>query len=192
MRHGVGRRCCISASPSNPSLRGSGGGRGVVRRVWMGPGSALPYNVPRDAHRPDHIRATPHGSRQSPAAAAVGVPAVDQVAVTERAAKFTKRSIKNESKVAGLKLAMSMSTSPPWKAKTPPEVRGLCAKAITRPLPARPPRGGGGLCLPPLCPDRQGGPRRPGQGGLGGHRLSLGTVAPRHPARRNGWWPRRR
>ena len=36
------------------------------------------------------------------------VPLVDQVGVDERAAKFTKRSIKNEAKAVGLKMAVSM------------------------------------------------------------------------------------
>ena len=35
-------------------------------------------------------------------------PTIDQVGVEERCARFQTRSIKNETKIAGLKLAMSM------------------------------------------------------------------------------------
>ena len=35
-------------------------------------------------------------------------PRVDQVGIEERASRFTKRSIKNETKINGLKLALNM------------------------------------------------------------------------------------
>lgn len=58
-------------------------------------------------------------------------PAIDQVGVEERIARFTKRSIKNESKLAALKLAMSMLDLTTLEAKdTPGKVRQLCAKAM--------------------------------------------------------------
>jgi deoxyribose-phosphate aldolase len=56
---------------------------------------------------------------------------VDQVGVEERVARFTKRSIKNESKLAALKLAMSMVDLTTLEARdTPGKVRQLCAKAM--------------------------------------------------------------
>ena len=58
-------------------------------------------------------------------------PTVDQVGVEERAAKFTKRSIKNESKLAGLKLAASMMDLTTLEGKdTPGKVEYLCQKAL--------------------------------------------------------------
>lgn len=56
---------------------------------------------------------------------------VDAVGVEERAAKYTTRSIKTASKVAGLKLAVSMVDLTTLEGKdTPGKVRALCAKAI--------------------------------------------------------------
>jgi len=56
----------------------------------------------------------------------------------ERAASFTKRSIKNEAKMSGLLLALSMIDLTTLEGKDSPEkVRGLCRKAIT-PDPMRP------------------------------------------------------
>lgn len=58
-------------------------------------------------------------------------PAIDQVGIEERVARLTKRSIKKESKVEGLKLAISMMDLTTLEAKdTPAKVRQLCAKAI--------------------------------------------------------------
>src|SRR5271156_4408681 len=58
-------------------------------------------------------------------------PAIDQVGVEERAARFTKRSIKNESKMQALKLALSMLDLTTLEAKdTPGKVRQLCQKAM--------------------------------------------------------------
>jgi deoxyribose-phosphate aldolase len=56
---------------------------------------------------------------------------VDAVGVEERAAKYATRSIKNASKVQGLKLAASMVDLTTLEGKdTPGKVRALCAKAI--------------------------------------------------------------
>lgn len=64
------------------------------------------------------------------------VPAVDQVGVEERAAKFTKRSIKNEAKKAGLKLVVSMMDLTTLEgADTEGKVSYLCRKA-RQPMPA--------------------------------------------------------
>ena len=53
----------------------------------------------------------------------------------QRAASFTKRSIKNEAKLAGLKLAVSMMDLTTLEgADTPGKVRHLCAKAL-QPMP---------------------------------------------------------
>jgi deoxyribose-phosphate aldolase len=56
---------------------------------------------------------------------------VDAVMVEERAASFTKRSIKAESKQAGLRLAISMLDLTTLEGKDSPEkVRALCRKAM--------------------------------------------------------------
>lgn len=58
------------------------------------------------------------------------VPRVDQVGVEERAAKFTKRSIKNEAKDVGLRLAVSMMDLTTLEgADSKGKVTHLCRKA---------------------------------------------------------------
>src|SRR4051812_33518016 len=58
-------------------------------------------------------------------------PAIDQVGVEERIARFGKRSIKKESKMTALKLAMSMLDLKTLEAKdTPGKVKQLCSKAM--------------------------------------------------------------
>lgn len=58
-------------------------------------------------------------------------PAIDQVGVEERISRFTKRSIKKESKMAALKMALSMVDLTTLEAKdTPGKVRQLCRKAM--------------------------------------------------------------
>jgi deoxyribose-phosphate aldolase len=60
---------------------------------------------------------------------------IDPVMLEFRAAQFTKRSIKTSSKLAGLKLAMSMIDLTTLEGKDSPEkVRSLCRKAL-RPHP---------------------------------------------------------
>ncbi|MCZ6675367.1 MAG: deoxyribose-phosphate aldolase [Verrucomicrobia bacterium] len=55
---------------------------------------------------------------------------VDQVAIEERVAKFTTRSIKKASKIQGLKLAVSMVDLTTLEGKdTPGKVESLCQKA---------------------------------------------------------------
>lgn len=62
---------------------------------------------------------------------------VDKVMLEERAASFTKRSIKAASKLAGLRLAVSMMDLTTLEGKdTPGKVAHLCRKAI-EPLPPR-------------------------------------------------------
>ncbi len=62
------------------------------------------------------------------------VPTIDQVMVEERAASFTKRSIKTTAKMAGLKLAVSMMDLTTLEGKdTPGKVAYLCRKAL-RPI----------------------------------------------------------
>src|ERR1044071_870008 len=57
-------------------------------------------------------------------------PRVDQVGVEERASRFTKRSIKKESKVEGLKLVLTMIDLTTLEGKdTPGKVKQLCYKA---------------------------------------------------------------
>src|SRR6186713_1863778 len=58
-------------------------------------------------------------------------PTVDQVMVEERAAAFTKRSIKTSAKLSGLKLAISMMDLTTLEGKdTPGKVAFLCRKAM--------------------------------------------------------------
>lgn len=62
------------------------------------------------------------------------VPTIDQVMVEERAASFSKRSIKTTAKLSGLKLAVSMMDLTTLEGKdTPGKVAYLCRKAL-RPL----------------------------------------------------------
>src|SRR5215203_729268 len=64
-------------------------------------------------------------------------PSVDQVTIEERAAAFTKRSIKTSAKLAGLKLVVSMMDLTTLEGKdTPGKVAYLCRKAI-QPAEAR-------------------------------------------------------
>ncbi len=57
-------------------------------------------------------------------------PRVDQVGIEERAARFTKRSIKKESKVEGLKLVLNMIDLTTLEGKdTPGKIKQLCYKA---------------------------------------------------------------
>ena len=58
-------------------------------------------------------------------------PRVDQVGIEERASRFTKRSIKNESKINGLKLALNMIDLTTLEGKdTDGKVKQLCYKAV--------------------------------------------------------------
>src|SRR4026208_1994020 len=58
-------------------------------------------------------------------------PRIDQVGVEERASRFTKRSIKKESKVNGLKLVLNMIDLTTLEGKdTDGKVRQLCNKAM--------------------------------------------------------------
>jgi len=57
-------------------------------------------------------------------------PHIDQVGIEERAARFTKRSIKKETKVSGLKLVLNMIDLTTLEGKdTPGKVQQLCYKA---------------------------------------------------------------
>ena len=68
---------------------------------------------------------------------ALPLPTVDQIMVEERAASFTKRSIKSGAKLAGLKLAVSMMDLTTLEGKdTPGKVAYLCRKAL-QPLDAK-------------------------------------------------------
>jgi deoxyribose-phosphate aldolase len=61
----------------------------------------------------------------------LSAPTVDQVMVEQRAESFKKRSIKNEAKLAGLKLAASMMDLTTLEGMdTPGKVRHLCQKAL--------------------------------------------------------------
>src|SRR6185295_9421800 len=59
------------------------------------------------------------------------VPTVDQVMAEERAAAFTKRSIKTSAKLSGLKMAVAMCDLTTLEGKdTPGKVAYLCRKAL--------------------------------------------------------------
>ena len=61
----------------------------------------------------------------------LSVPTVDAVMVEERAASFTRRSIKTSAKVAGLKMAVAMCDLTTLEGKdTPGKVAYLCRKAL--------------------------------------------------------------
>jgi deoxyribose-phosphate aldolase len=77
-------------------------------------------------------------------------PPVDQVYVEERAVALGKRSIKKETKVAGLRLAVRMMDLTTLEGKdSPGKVRSLCAKAL-RPLDTDPTIGPvGAVCVYP-------------------------------------------
>jgi deoxyribose-phosphate aldolase len=65
------------------------------------------------------------------------VPTIDQVTVEERAAAFTKRSIKAGAKLAGLKMAVAMMDLTTLEGKdTPGKVAYLCRKAL-QPIEAK-------------------------------------------------------
>jgi deoxyribose-phosphate aldolase len=65
------------------------------------------------------------------------IPTVDQIMVEERAAAFTKRSIKTSAKLEGLKLAVSMMDLTTLEGKdTPGKIAFLCRKAM-QPLDSR-------------------------------------------------------
>lgn len=58
-------------------------------------------------------------------------PRIDQVGVEERAARFTKRSIKKESKLMGLKMVLNMIDLTTLEGKdSPGKVEQLCYKAL--------------------------------------------------------------
>ena len=78
------------------------------------------------AERPAALFRTPHSALRTPA-----IPTVDQVMVEERAASFTKRSIKTSAKLAGLKMVVSMMDLTTLEGKdTPGKVAYLCRKAL--------------------------------------------------------------
>jgi deoxyribose-phosphate aldolase len=59
-------------------------------------------------------------------------PSVDQVSIEERVSALAKRSLKKQSKVTGLRLAISMMDLTTLEGKdTAGKVRGLCRKAMT-------------------------------------------------------------
>jgi len=75
----------------------------------------------------------PNGFRVRPGyAPLLASPSVDAVMLEERAASFTKRSLKKATKVAGLKLTIRMMDLTTLEGKdTPGKVQQLCQKAMT-------------------------------------------------------------
>ncbi len=103
---------------------------------------------------------------------------VDQVALEERAASLGKRSIKKATKVAGIRLAISMCDLTTLEGKdSPGKIRQMCAKAI-RPDP-------GDLSVPPVAavcvyPDLVGIAKR----ALSGSTVRVASVATAFPSGR--------
>jgi deoxyribose-phosphate aldolase len=65
------------------------------------------------------------------------VPTIDQIMIEERAAAFTKRSLKGAAKLAGLKMAVAMCDLTTLEGKdTPGKVAYLCRKAL-QPIDAK-------------------------------------------------------
>ena len=65
------------------------------------------------------------------------VPTVDAIMLEERAASFTKRSIKTSAKLAGLKMVVNMCDLTTLEGKdTPGKVAYLCRKAL-QPIEAK-------------------------------------------------------
>ena len=78
----------------------------------------------------------PAGFRRS-ATSNFSAPTVDQIMVEERAASFTKRSLKAGAKLAGLKMTVSMCDLTTLEGKdTPGKIEYLCRKAL-RPIAAK-------------------------------------------------------
>src|ERR1044072_210637 len=112
------------------------------------------------------------------------IPSVDQIMVEERAAAFTKRSIKTSAKLAGLKLAISVMDLTTLEGKdTPGKVAFLCRKAMqpAHPRYDAPPRG-----LSPAS--RCGGPARV----LPSTQISSGPRNVSSALRESKWPPSRR
>ena len=80
----------------------------------------------------------------------MNAPPVDQVSIEERAAALGKRSIKKQTKVFGLRLAVRMMDLTTLEGKdSPGKVRSVCAKAL-RPLASDPTIGPvGAVCVYP-------------------------------------------
>jgi len=103
---------------------------------------------------------------------------VDQVALEERAASLGKRSIKKATKVAGLRLAISMCDLTTLEGKdSPGKVRQMCAKAV-RPDPTD-------LSVPPVAavcvyPDLVATAKR----ALSGSTVKVASVATAFPSGR--------
>lgn len=71
------------------------------------------------------------GDTPRPAVRVPEIPTVDAVMVEERAASFTKRSLKTSAKLAGLKMVVSMMDLTTLEGKdTPGKVAYLCRKAL--------------------------------------------------------------
>ena len=107
---------------------------------------------------------------------------VDEVAVEERAASLASRSIKRESKLFALELAIRMTDLTTLEGQdTPGKVAAICSKAV-RPDPGRCDGAVGGrrLRVPESRAHRRRAARGHGrQGRVGGHRVSVGPVSDR-------------
>ena len=124
------------------------------------------------------------------------VPTIDTVMAEERAAAFTKRSLKTSAKLAGLKMAVSMCDLTTLEGKdTPGKVAYLCRKALqpADPKYAVPPCAA--VCVYPNMVKYARkflGENSPVHSRVRGHRFSERTIsvadqARRSPPRRGRW-----
>ena len=136
-------------------------------------------------------RRRPHssvGSSSRPGPRLPRIGSVDAVALEERAATLAKRSIKRESKVQALELAVRMMDLTTLEGQdTPGKVAALCSKAM-RPDPVDPSVPAvAAVCVYPslvaTAKGQAGGKRR--QGRVGRDRLPVGAVAHRDQGRRD-------
>ena len=88
--------------------------------------NSVKADAPLKPGRPADLFRIPHAALRTPA-----VPTVDAVMLEERAASFTKRSIKTSAKLAGLKMTVAMCDLTTLEGKdTPGKVAFLCRKAL--------------------------------------------------------------
>ncbi len=125
----------VSESPAVDSAQGNraGAGSGPALQSHTGPITIAPIRPPLPAHLADAV-----ADETSLRRFLHGLPGVDPVGLEARAATLTTRSIKKESKLAAIDLAISMVDLTTLEgADTPGKVRSLAAKA-RRPDPDHP------------------------------------------------------
>ena len=109
---------------------------GIYRKPGLNPVLTVPCCAFRFSGVMTALATASAGYRLSPVGYST-VPTVDAIMVEERAASFTKRSLKTSAKLAGLKMAVSMCDLTTLEGKdTPGKVAYLCRKAL-QPIEAK-------------------------------------------------------